>query len=255
MSNVIPFNLPHANLQGGRIEAMIKCFATQRRFGDDVFWLKENTELLTILYSSGLTVDPVLLALYREFNAGIEKRILFSTILPVLLSITQDLEALGLGRGKAVPLANLVDTQAVVSAELSNLQRAEAGRLLQRSGIQITPNKDGLTERLHRFMNHSKTFAVPNKNASYELTHIIFISVSMVIKNLKLAVKRLFNSNFQGFGLCLIKMLIYFLKFCIAMRFAGCTPPQEWEAWIAEELADYHVSECANGAVQDHYHS
>ena len=44
-------------------------------------------------------------------------------------------------------------------------------------------------------------------------------------------------------------------EICIAMRFAGCTPPQEWEAWIAEELADYHVSECANGAVQDHYHS
>ena len=49
MSNVIPFSVPRANSQSGRIEAMIKCFATQRRFGDDVFWLKENAELLNIL--------------------------------------------------------------------------------------------------------------------------------------------------------------------------------------------------------------
>ena len=67
MSNVIPFSVPLANSQSGRIEAMIKCFSTQRRFGDDVFWLKENAELLTILYSSGLTVDPAQLAPYREF--------------------------------------------------------------------------------------------------------------------------------------------------------------------------------------------
>ena len=103
MSNVIPFSVPLANLQSGRIEAMIKCFATQRRFGDDVFWLKENAELLTILYSSGLTVDAAQLAPYREFYAGIEKRILFFLLYyRFLLSITQDLEALGLGRGKEV---------------------------------------------------------------------------------------------------------------------------------------------------------
>ena len=103
MSNVNPFSVPHANSQSGRIEAMIKCFATWRRFGDDVFWLKENAELLTILYSSGLTVDPAQLAPYREFYAGIEKRILFFLLYyRFLLSITQDLEALGLGRGKEV---------------------------------------------------------------------------------------------------------------------------------------------------------
>ena len=175
MSNVNPFSVPHANSQSGRIEAIIKCFATWRRFGDDVFWLKENAELLTILYNSRLTVDPAQLAPYREFYAGVEKRILFSPqYYRFLLSITQDLEALGLGRGKAVLLANWVDAQSLVSAELSDLQRAEAGRLLQRSGIQIAYNKDGLTERLHRFINHSKIFAVPNKKAAYELTHIIF---------------------------------------------------------------------------------
>ena len=107
MSNVIPFSVPRANSQSGRIEAMIKCFATQRCFGDDVFWLKENAELLNILYSSGLTIDPAHLAPYREFYARIEKRILFfPQYYRFLLSITQDLEALGLAQGKAVPLTN-----------------------------------------------------------------------------------------------------------------------------------------------------
>ncbi|MDA7550645.1 hypothetical protein N8760_02340 [Rhodobacteraceae bacterium] len=44
-------------------------------------------------------------------------------------------------------------------------------------------------------------------------------------------------------------------EICIAMRFAGAMPPKEWETWIGEELGEYQVSECANGAVQDHYHS
>lgn len=39
------------------------------------------------------------------------------------------------------------------------------------------------------------------------------------------------------------------------MRFAGAMPPKEWETWIAEELAGCQISQCANGAVQDHYHS
>ena len=53
------------------------------------------------------------------------------------------------------------------------MQRAETGRLLHRGGIQNAFNKDGLTERLQRFINHRKAFAVPNKKAAYELTLII----------------------------------------------------------------------------------
>ena len=49
MSNVIPFKAPSGGSQSIRLGAMIKCFSTQRRFGDDVFWLKENAELLNII--------------------------------------------------------------------------------------------------------------------------------------------------------------------------------------------------------------
>ena len=256
MSNVIPLMVPYGHSQNSRIEAMIKCFATQRRFGDDVFWLKENAELLNILCSSGLAVDPDHLAPYRDFYESIEKRMLFfPQYYRFLLSITQDLEALGMAQGKAVPLAKWVDEQSLVSAELSDLQRAEAGRLLQRGGIQIASNKDGLTERLHRFINHSKTFAVPNKKAAYELTHIIFYLSEYGYQDPGIGSDAFISLEFSGLLALLDQNVDLLSEICIAMRFAGCMPPQEWEAWIAEELADYQISECANGAVQDDYHS
>ena len=224
MSNVIPFSVPRAKSQSGQIEALIRCFATQRRFGDDVFWLKENAELLNILYSSGLSVDSEHLAPYRSFYASIEKRMLFfPQYYRFLLSITQDLEALGLARGKAVPLANWVDAQSLVSAELSDLQRAEANRLLRRGGLKIASREDGLNERLHRFINHSQTFAVPNKKAAYELTHIVFISVNMAIRILRLAQQPLSRLNLPGFWPCLIKMLICCLKFALPCALQGAS--------------------------------
>ncbi|MAC73039.1 MAG: hypothetical protein CMG96_06305 [Marinovum sp.] len=256
MSNVIPFSVPRANSQSGRIEAMIKCFATQRRFGDDVFWLKENAELLNILYSSGLTVDPADLAPYRDFYASIEKRMsFFPQYYRFLLSITQDLEALGLARGKAVPLTNWVDAQSLASAELSDLERAEAERLLQRGGIQVASGNGGLLERLHRFISHTKTFAVPNKKAAYELTHIIFYLSEYGHQDPNISADAFISLEFAGLLALLDQNVDLLSEICIAMRFAGAMPPKEWETWIGEELAEYQVSECANGAVQDHYHS
>lgn len=256
MSNVIPFSVPRAKSQSGQIEALIRCFATQRRFGDDVFWLKENAELLNILYSSGLSVDPEHLAPYRSFYASIEKRMLFfPQYYRFLLSITQDLEALGLARGKAVPLANWVDAQSLVSAELSDLQRAEANRLLRRGGLKIASREDGLNERLHRFINHSQTFAVPNKKAAYELTHIVFYLSEYGHQDPKISAAALISLEFAGLLALLDQNVDLLSEICIAMRFAGGIPPSEWEAWIAKELGDYQISECANGAVKDDYHS
>ena len=256
MSNVIPFSVPRANSQSGRIEAMIKCFATQRRFGDDVFWLKENAELLNILYSSGLTIDPAHLAPYREFYASIEKRMLFfPQYYRFLLFLTQDLEAVGLAQGKAVPLTHWVDAQSLISAELSDLQRAEAERLLQRGGIQVAQGNGGLLERLHRFISDTKTFAIPNKKAAYELTHIIFYLSEYGHQDPKISADALISLEFAGLLALLDQNVDLLSEICIAMRFAGAMPPKEWETWIAEELAGCQISQCANGAVQDHYHS
>lgn len=256
MSNVIPFNAPIGRSQTKRLGAIIKCFSTQRRFGDDVFWLKENAELLNIICSSGLEIDPEQLEPYREFYATIEKRMLFfPQYYRFLLAIVQDLELLGLAHGKAEPLARWVDAQSLASSEISDLQRAEAWRLLCRSGVGITLNDDGLKERLHKFINHSRTFSVPNKKAAYELTHIVFYLSEYGQHDPQIGTKALISLEFAGLLALLDQNIDLLSEICIAMRFAGCTPPVEWETWIAQELAGYHITECANGTVVDDYHS
>ena len=256
MSNVIPFNAPSGDSQSSRLGAMIKCFSTQRRFGDDVFWLKENAELLNIISSSGLEIDPEQLEPYREFYTSIEKRMLFfPQYYRFLLAIVQDLELLGLARGKAAPLARWVDAQSLVLSEISDLQRAEANRLLRRSGIKITPGDDGLTDRLHKFIDHSRTFAVPNKKAAYELTHIVFYLSEYGQHDPKISNEALISLEFAGLLALLDQNVDLLSEICIAMRFAGCTPPMEWETWIIQELAGYQVAECASGLAVDDYNS
>ena len=92
-----------------------------------------------------------------------------------MLSITQDLAALGLGRGKAIPRANWVDTQFVASAKLSDLQRAVAGKLLQSGEARTVSNKERLTEILHRFINHGRTFAVITKRPTINKSMSFYI--------------------------------------------------------------------------------
>ena len=43
MSNVVHLNVPSRNQrEAERHTALLRSFAQHRRFGDDVFWLKEN---------------------------------------------------------------------------------------------------------------------------------------------------------------------------------------------------------------------
>ena len=58
MSNVIHLNVPSHRLgKPARRAALLASFAQHRRFGDDVFWLKENAELLNIMECTGLALD------------------------------------------------------------------------------------------------------------------------------------------------------------------------------------------------------
>ena len=54
MTNIISLNVPPRRLRlAERTPALIRCFAEHRRIMDDVFWLKENAELLNILECTG----------------------------------------------------------------------------------------------------------------------------------------------------------------------------------------------------------
>lgn len=54
MQNVVHLTAPTRQTTiGARQGALMETFAQHRRFGDDVFWLKENAEVLNVLQSCG----------------------------------------------------------------------------------------------------------------------------------------------------------------------------------------------------------
>jgi len=168
MSNVIELNVP-SRLQslGAKRSALIASFASHRRFGDDVFWLKENAELLNILECSDACLETSALAPHEGFYAQAEKRLgFFPQYYRFLLSICLDLEDLGMTGDKGETLCHWVAREGLADAELSDLQRAEARRLMQRRGIDPLPDDTGLNSRLHGFIDRSETFAMPNKKAA-----------------------------------------------------------------------------------------
>ncbi|KAG1715512.1 hypothetical protein GQR58_000483 [Nymphon striatum] len=176
MSNVIKLNVPSRfNSAEDREAALLCSFAGHRRFGDDVFWLKENAEVLNVLESTGAQPTQAALEAHMPFYASVEKRLsFFPQYYRFLLSITLDLEELGVQGNKGDHLCEWISREGLPGAELSDLQRMEAKRLLARRGVDAFPNDKGLEDRMREFISRSATFSMPNKKAAYELTHTVF---------------------------------------------------------------------------------
>ena len=140
MSNIIALNVPPRRQRlAARADRLIDLFASQRRVQDDVFWLKENAELLSILECTDAQLGPDGLAPHMSFYAGLKERLtFFPQYYRFLLSIGLDLEDLGLtgtcSDGQMEALCHWVNDQGLPGAELSDLHRAEARRLLARRG-------------------------------------------------------------------------------------------------------------------------
>ena len=134
MSFVITFNPLHRRLSHDtRMAALMDCFAHCRREKENVFWLKENAELLNILESAGQRVDPAALQTYSEFYYGLQDRLeFFPQYYRFLFSIALDLEALGMDGTVASKMAQWIFDHDLIQSELSDLQRGEARRLLAR---------------------------------------------------------------------------------------------------------------------------
>ena len=100
MSNVISIGLPRRPNLAQRQAALIRNFALHRRQPDDVFWLKENAELLNILATSDATLLPGALDVFASFCRTLPERLnFFPQYYRFLLSICLDLEDLGLPAG------------------------------------------------------------------------------------------------------------------------------------------------------------
>lgn len=264
MSNVVQLTFP-ARSQGraARRAALLDRFASTRRSVDDVFWLKENAEILNILECTGQTLSSGALsdtglAPYEEVYATIEKRMgFFPQYYRFFLSICLDLEALGMPGTKAEALVHWAAEQGLAEAELSDLQRAEARRLMLRRGIDPsggTGPSEALTERLLAFASRSATFMLPNKKAAYELTHILFYLSEYGRKGTQLPVSVRESLNFAGTLAYLDLNADLLAEICVAMRYAGLTPPQAWETWLDRETGGFAVDAWEGALGQDDYH-
>lgn len=243
MSNVVPFRQEAPRPAPDWQARLLGSFACQRRAAGDVYWLKENAEVLGILARLGARPKPDALAPYVEFYRDLpNKAQFFPQYYRFFLSICLDLEDLGIaglcGGGGAqtsrtdqgAHLAHWVHGQGLAQAELSDLQRAEAANLLARRGV-MTPDA-GLHARLMNFIARPQGFAIPNKKAAYELTHIVFYLSRYGTQAAQLPDEALQSLEFAGtlaFLECDFDLLA---EICLALRFGGRTPSPLWEAWL-----------------------
>lgn len=256
MSNVIALTFPprHRPLDA-RLAALAVCFCEKRRFGDDVFWLKENAEFLNILETSGLGLPDAGLDPYLAFYAQAwDRLVFFPQYYRFLLGIALDLEDLGLPGGLGERLVAFAAAQGLAEAELSDLQRAEARRLMARRGHVALPWDEGLSDRLRRFAARPGTFALPNKKAAYELTHIVFYLSEYGRRDPDLPEAALTSLEFAGLLAFLDQNADLLAEVCIALRFAGRTPPATWEDWIDRDADGFDILEGPAAQVHDGYH-
>ncbi|MCH2165026.1 MAG: hypothetical protein MK098_10300 [Marinovum sp.] len=256
-SNVIrvSFSTPQER-QAAALEPLLRGFATSRRFLNDVMWMKENGELLNVLETSGTEVPHRFLTPHANFYREIDQRLaFFPQYYRFLLSIALDLEDLGWNGHKAEAMGAWILDNGLVEAETSDIQRAEARRLLSRRGLGVGHFDDGLDHRLIRFVEDPSRFALPNKKAAYELTHIVFYLSEYGRKDPNLsqsARKALENVGIWAFLDGNIDLLS---EICIAIRFAKYNPAVNWEKWIAQEMSNMTVKTAPNVPHADAYHT
>ena len=238
MTNIIVFPAK-APLDGAQnMASLLRGVAERRQPLDDVYWLKENAELLSVLTALEMQLPPAALAPFERFYDQMEERLRFyPQYYRFFLSICLDLEDLGLDGCKGQSLCRWVASTGLVEAELSDLQRAEATRLLARRGAADPLSEGDLEQRLNRFVARPQTFALPNKKAAYELTHIVFYLSEYGKKDPQLSEEALVSLEYTGLLAYLDQNHDLLAEVCLALRFAGMTPSAIW----SQAVADAHV--------------
>lgn len=256
MGTIVKLNAPfRQRTKPARQAAMVDRFALFRRDAEDVFWLKENAEVLNVLECTGTRLDARALSVHGEFYEDIERRMgFFPQYYRFFLSICLDLEDLGVPGRKGARLADWVASQGLAEAELSDLQRAEARRLCHRRGMEAMQGDTGLDDRLRRFARRSETFAMPNKKAAYELTHIVFYLSEYGRRDPILDGQIIESLRFAG-TLAFLELNTDLLsEICIALRFAGHKAPDIWESWLCDQAQRFVIEEVGEGPAMDDYH-
>jgi hypothetical protein len=256
MSNIIALNAPPRRQRlSEKAGALVAVFARERRMHEDVFWLKENAEVLNILECTGQSVAAQVLEPHAGFYEALGERLrFFPQYYRFLLSIGLDLEDLGLPGDTMERLCRWVAASGLPEAELSDLQRAEARRLLARRGVATTAADPGLNDRLRSFIGRPATFALPNKKAAYELTHIVFYLSEYGRCDPHLDPAALTSLEYAGILAYLDQNLDLLAEICIALRQAGRVPSPVWEDAVRHSLTGFNVQMNDTLPLSDDYH-
>ena len=237
---------------------LVSCFATNRRDGMDVLWLKENAEFLNILHSAGRAKEGLseVLSDYEDFYEGSLRHFeFFKPYYRFTLSICLDLEDLGIGDGVlGERLVQRVNQSSIFRHELSDLQRAETRRLLARRGCEPA-NLDGLDDRVRAFMEFPAAFAVPNRRTAYELTHVVFYLSNYGRQDPKLSRVAVQSVEYVGIMAFLDQDADLLSEACVALHYCGQTVPDAWRAWLIEQRAAIQMStQPLENSEADDYH-
>ncbi|XDA99557.1 hypothetical protein AB1M95_06500 [Sulfitobacter sp. LCG007] len=253
MSNIIEMKRPRRLSLQQRQARLIEIFSRDRRGHDDVFWLKENAELLNILSNGDSRPDRIDLEPYAALYRDLPQRLrFFPQYYRFLLSICLDLEDLGMRGGAGSEICDLVLMLDLPEMEISDLQRAEARRLLARRK-QLTPDP-ALDDRLRAFISRPETFALPNRKAAYELTHIVFYLSDYGRIDPQLGAQAATSLEFAGLLAFLDQDADLLAEVCIAMRLSGQQPSGIWEDWLAREIVGFDLGCTSADALRDDYH-
>lgn len=151
-------------------------------------------------------------------------------------------------------LCQWVACQCLPEAELSDLQRAEARRLLARRGVDCTAADPGLDDRLRGFIARPETFALPNKKAAYELTHIVFYLSEYGRHDPRLNSAALQSLEYVGILAHLDQNIDLLSEVCVALRQAGQAPNPIWVEAVHRSVSGFRVLADPSGSASDEYH-
>lgn len=236
----------------GRQAAHIAAFANHRRLPDDVYWLKEVAECLGILTACDARPGAAALEPLHSYYEGLEAHCSFyPQYYRFHLGIALDLEALGMPGDVGARIARFVEAENLAGHELSDLQRAEAARLLERAG-HAPQGVDDLRQRLHHFAARARHFAVPNKKAAYELTHIVFYLSDYGRRDPQLGDAARQSLMHLGLLAYLEQNADLLAEVAIALRYVGAPVPPLWAEWLGNAWAGFAA--LPGEGAQDSYH-
>lgn len=256
MSNILSFPSRPRAAQTLPLAGLAEAVRQGRHAQSNVLWLKENAELLGMMAACGLSLPDTALAAYEEtYNSIPEQMKLYPQYYRFWLSICLDLEDLGLGGPLGADLCGWADDAGLADAELSDLQRAEARRLLTRRGVGQDVRDGALGDRLRHFTNRSGTFALPNKKAAYELTHIVFYLSDYGRQDPGLDGGTLTSLEYAGVLAFLDQDMDLLAEVCTALRYAGLTPSPVWTEAIAAAHRGMYLHSQPGAPLNDGFHA